>query len=128
MKNEKIFLRGFALDMPPGGCYLWKYMFPLFSNYEFINLTFGYRVEGGHFDFFGASESQILDAILSKIDDNSDFSKGESLKEFLSFIDNGRISHEARAEAMALSDRFINADDIDIEIIVRNNKRRYSLT
>jgi hypothetical protein len=114
--------------MPPGGCYVWKYMFPLFSNYEFINLTFGYRLQDGYFDFFGASESQILDAILSKIDDNFDFSTEESLGEFFSFIDDRRISYEAKEEAVTLVDRFIGTGDIDIEIAVKNNKKRYFTT
>lgn len=128
IKEPNLFLRGFALDMPPGGCYVCKYMFPLFSKLEFISLTFGYRLEGGYVDMVGRSQSQILDNILSIIDENSNFLVEEDFSEFLSFVDDKRISTEAKKEAIALIETCSDIEPENIVNIVENNRKKYALS
>jgi hypothetical protein len=112
--------------MPLGGCYIWKYMFPLFSDAEFINLTFGYRLEG-YVDFAGASYSKILDSVLLITDNNSDFSRTEDINEFFLFVKDSRISRESRKAAMALIEKYYGLGQDQITRIVEVNKKIYLL-
>lgn len=127
LNNYKLFLRGFALDLPNGGCYVWKYIFPLFTNLEFISLTFGYRIEEGYVDFSKISSSQILPAVLSIIDRNSDFAKEESVAEFLSFVDDRRITRETKEEAIILTEALNETGVNQLTDIIKSNKNIYGI-
>jgi hypothetical protein len=127
MRNPQLFLRGFALDMPPGGCYVWKYMFPLFSTLEFVSLTFGYRLQDGYVDTRRVSKSRALDDILAIIDDNLDFAELESIDEFVSFLDDSRISASDKREGIGLVALSSATAPVGLQEVVEANKRKYGL-
>lgn len=61
-------------------------MFPLFCDYDFLNLTFAYRLEPGYISFSGKFKAKIISSLLLVIDDNYNFRSEESSDEFLSFV------------------------------------------
>lgn len=127
LSNAKLFLRGFALDMPPGGCYVWKYMFPIFADLEFISLTFGYRLLDVYVDRQCISPHQAASSVISIIDSNLDFAETESFDEFLSFVQDTRIDGSAKAAAIALVEKAIDMGPVELERIIENNKTKYGL-
>jgi hypothetical protein len=127
LNNPKLFLRGFALDMPPGGCYIWKYMFPLFSNLTFINLTFGRRLENGYVKTINRSRRKIVEDMLRIFDTDYDFEPEESIEEFVSFTRALRLPSDLSREAIELSQIAIDIDSATLDKIVESNKRKYGL-
>lgn len=123
--KPSLFLRGFALDVPSDGCYVWKYMFPLFCDHEFLNLTFGYRLEHGYVSFSGQSKTQIISSVLSVIDYSYNFNPEESFSEFLEFVEDPRISKEAFQEATTLLHSYEELGIDRVQHIAERNAKRY---
>ena len=97
-RNPVLMLRGFAFDMPPGACYIWKYYLPLFSDIEFLNMSLGYRIPNGYIETRGKTDKEISDHALSIINKNDEFPNDESLEEIVSFSKNDLISTVKRSK------------------------------
>jgi len=91
-------LRGFAFDMPPGGCYIWKYYFPLFGNVDFLHMGLAYRISNGYIETKGKDLRQVANEALPIIKENDDFQEDESLEELVSFSRNGLVSPIERSK------------------------------
>jgi hypothetical protein len=96
-RDPILMLRGFAFDMPPGGCYVWKYYLPLFQDVEFLHMSFGFRVDGGYIETTLKSTSRLATEASALVLDNDDFAEEESLEELIEFAENGRVGPTSRA-------------------------------
>lgn len=96
-RDPILMLRGFAFDMPPGGCYVWKYYLPLFQDVEFLHMSFGYRVDRGYIETRWKSTSRLTTEAGALVLDNDDFAEEESLEELIEFAKDRRVGPTARA-------------------------------
>jgi hypothetical protein len=87
-----LMLRGFAIDMPPGSCYIWKYYIPLFDDIEFLNMSLGYRIPGSYFNTKHINKKRLVERVIDVIDENDDFIENESLEEIAYFAKNKMVS------------------------------------
>lgn len=127
MQRPSLLLRGFAIDMPPGACYVWKFMFPLFEDFEFVHLTFGYRVYDGYLSTRGLSDSDIARRVADQVDINNDFSDQEDVLDLIKFVQDERVAVQARAEASQVIRRYISSEDEQLIAKANVNMSRLGL-
>ncbi len=96
-RDPILMVRGFAFDMPPGGCYVWKYYVPLFQDVEFLHMSLGYRVGGGYIETGGKDHSQLATEASTLVIDNDDFAEDETLEELIQFAKDSRVAPTERA-------------------------------
>jgi hypothetical protein len=128
VRDPALFLRGFCLDMPPGGCYIWKYYLPLFSNDRRLDLRYGYRVNGGYISGHKKSRDQFFEDLISIIDKNDNFNEEETLLEAYNFAkhelassvqrngllrDIRRVDSDSIIELMMQASQFIKSLDVE---------------
>ena len=121
-RDPVLMLRGFAFDMPPGGCYIWKYYLPLFGDVEFLNMSLGHRIRNGYLETRGKDLNQLTREALDVVNENDDFSDEESLEDMISFAKGDLISPIERSKLF--SDIEIFQRDSFENIIKRAEKNR----
>ena len=99
-RDPILMMRGFAFDMPPGGCYVWKYYVPLFQDVEFLHMSLGYRVDGGYIETRWKSSSQLAAEACALVSDNDDFAEEETLEELFQFAKDKRVAATERASLL----------------------------
>jgi hypothetical protein len=97
-RDPILMMRGFAFDMPPGGCYVWKYYLPLFQDVDFLHMSLGYRVEGGYIETAWKSSAELAAEASRIVTDNDDFAEAESLDELIRFAKNERVASTERTK------------------------------
>jgi hypothetical protein len=127
IRNPILMLRGFVFDMPPGGCYLWKYYLPLFGEIEFLHMSLGYRIEDGYIETKGKSISDISEEALKIINRNFDFSENENLDDLISFSRNNTISQAERTNLLREIECFQNESLEDILQRVAVNREKVGI-
>jgi hypothetical protein len=105
-KEPILMMRGFALDMPPGTCYIWKYYIPLFESVDFLNMSLGYRLSEGHIETGGKDAAQLASEASRIVLDNDDFSDDETLEELIRFANDRRVAPTERARLFRELDCF----------------------
>lgn len=121
--NEPItMLRGYALDMPPGGCYIWKYYFPLFGNVDFLHMSLGYRIENGFIPTTGKSKADIVENIMQILNEQKPFCQLESIDDLVDFARGERISPAVRSELFSTLRHYKNYAEMASDSY-RNAKR-----
>jgi hypothetical protein len=96
-RDPILMLRGFAFDMPPSGCYIWKYYLPLFQDVDFLHMSLGYRLDDGHLESAWKSTSRLAAEAVQVITDNDDFGEEETLDELIQFAKDRRVGPTRRA-------------------------------
>ncbi|HEX8125612.1 MAG TPA: hypothetical protein VF548_08530 [Allosphingosinicella sp.] len=97
-RNPILMVRGFSFDMPPSGCYIWKYYVPLFQNVDFLHMSLGYRIDNGFLSTAWKSTSQLAIEAVPIIMDNDDFAEEETLEELIQFSKDRRVAPTLRAD------------------------------
>ena len=120
-------LRGFALDMPPGGLYVWKYFFPLFGDVEFLHMSLGYRLPNGYVDAAGKSQVQICDEVISLVVDNDNFAEDESLDELIQFSKCQYVSPIVRSNLFRDIDRIRDQSFEDLLSLAAKNRGKLGI-
>jgi hypothetical protein len=69
----------------------------------------------------------MQESILTIVDNNFDFSSEESLTEFLSFVNDERISSESRRKAYSIVESVSDLHSSQLDMVVAANKKKYKV-
>jgi len=125
MSNPEFFLRGFALDMPPGSCYVIKYCLPLYADIDFLHLSFGYRLNDGYVSTSGRTESEIANSIADVIRGHMDFAPQESIEDILGIA--RLVDAGTRAEILDLVSIFDASDKAALRQKAASNRAKFAI-
>lgn len=119
-RDPVFMLRGFAFDMPPGICYVWKYYFPLFGDAGFLNLSLGYRIHSGHIRTAGKTLKEVYNQVSEVLVKEDNFSDIENIEEMLNFAEDHRLPVGARLKLLRDMRCF---ETLPIEAIIAKSSR-----
>ena len=95
--------------MPPGFCFITKYVLPLYVEVDFLHLAYAYRVPGGDLRTPWIWSHGVADAALAIIQAEFDFAEKESsedLRRMLPFL-------SPRSD-LAAAIRLLETEDTDV--------------
>jgi hypothetical protein len=84
--NQEV-ISGYALDAPPGGIYIWRFILPAYDRIEFLHMSLGKRI--AEFSRDGASDSKDLDILLKN--DWQDFSNASDSRSLVDYLDREQV-------------------------------------
>jgi hypothetical protein len=84
-------ISGYAVDAPPGGIYVWRFILPVYDRVEFLHMSLGKRIAR----FSGSqTNSSLTDLELLLANDWQGFSSVRDCQSLLSYLDRERVEGE----------------------------------
>ena len=83
-------LSGFFIEKTPRGAYLWKFVYPLFDDFEDLNLIYSQRLSGeqGYVDFDSGFDGDMAKLIGDRVKDIVESARGIlTIPQFLSYCE-----------------------------------------
>ena len=128
VRQPTLLLRGYALDMTASSCYVWKFIFPLYTTFVTVDLNFAYRLDGSYVSTIGLADSDIADRVSALIDQDIGFSALENALELARFVEDDRIPINTKRQAIEAVELYISSDDEQLAATAAENRRRLKLT
>ena len=85
--NQEV-ISGYALDSPPGGVYVWRFILPAYDRIDFLHMSLGERIAQFPQNR-AASDSTDLDLLLKN--DWQDFSNARDCRSLMAYLDRERV-------------------------------------
>ena len=114
--------------MTASSCYVWKFIFPLYTTFVTVDLNFAYRLDGSYVSTIGLADSDIADRVSALIDQDIGFSALENALELARFVEDDRIPINTKRQAIEAVELYISSDDEQLAATSAENRRRLKLT
>jgi hypothetical protein len=85
--NQEV-ISGYALDSPPGGVYVWRFILPAYDRIDFLHMSLGERIAQFPRNR-DASDSTDLDVLLKN--DWQDFSNARDCRSLMAYLDRKQV-------------------------------------